>query len=241
MSVPDGERLDLFLSSLRRVVPPAALVIGYLSLAPRYLGLNTALIVLIGVAAAIQGFLVYLFKRDMDDKFDNMNGEIETLRSDLNNGIDRVVDAISDIEGNDTRTDGGNRYSGSPMRDDDEVDIELEEPSGAGALSGLVAGGLLGAPFGPAGVIVGGVLGGLLGNAVEYQNLKDEQQEKLQKAAWQYIQQNEYPTPQLQDFQGVTEGEDENGEYWEFEFIDRNGISHYVRLYLEQKRFAIPS
>jgi hypothetical protein len=45
------------------------------------------------------------------------------------------------------------------------------KPQGGGAFVGMVAGGALGAPFGPLGVLIGGILGAVVGNQVEYDEL----------------------------------------------------------------------
>ena len=119
------------------------------------------------------------------------------------------------------------------MGAEEHVDLGAREPSGAGALGGLVAGGLLGTPFGPAGVIFGGVVGGLVGNAVEYQNLKERRKEELQKAAWNVIETRARPQPYRRQFVEQRDGEDGRGEYWEFEFVDERDETHYVRLYLD--------
>jgi hypothetical protein len=47
-----------------------------------------------------------------------------------------------------------------------------EEPTGAGAFLGMVAGGALGLPLGPLGVLVGGILGAIAGNELEREKRK---------------------------------------------------------------------
>lgn len=44
---------------------------------------------------------------------------------------------------------------------------EEAKTSGGGAFAGMIAGGALGLPFGPVGVVIGGLIGALLGNEVE--------------------------------------------------------------------------
>ncbi len=61
---------------------------------------------------------------------------------------------------------------------EEEKKEERIETSGAGALGGMVVGGALGLPFGPAGVVIGGILGALLGNQVEYESKRAERERK---------------------------------------------------------------
>lgn len=49
------------------------------------------------------------------------------------------------------------------------------DPSGTGALGGMVAGGAVGLVGGPLGVILGGIIGGILGNAIEEENITAEE------------------------------------------------------------------
>ncbi|MHC1636091.1 MAG: hypothetical protein ACXQTS_05675 [Candidatus Methanospirareceae archaeon] len=59
-----------------------------------------------------------------------------------------------------------------PKSGSNPKEIEKEErveTSGAGALGGMVVGGVLGLPFGPVGIIIGGIIGALLGNQIEYE------------------------------------------------------------------------
>lgn len=113
-----------------------------------------------------------------------------------------------------------------------EIDPDVETPSGSGALGGLVAGGVIGAPFGPAGVILGGLMGGLFGNAVEYQNLKEEKQQELQNLAWKSIQDNNRRYIEREKFLGVEEDYDEYGEYWEFSFKATDGEIYSSKFYI---------
>ena len=55
---------------------------------------------------------------------------------------------------------------------------ERIETSGAGALGGMVLGGVLGLPFGPAGIIIGGIIGALLGNQIEYESERVKRKRK---------------------------------------------------------------
>ncbi|MDI6886511.1 MAG: hypothetical protein QMD22_09295 [archaeon] len=75
---------------------------------------------------------------------------------------------------------GRAREGAEPHRSNPKEGREEEriETSGAGALGGMVVGGALGLPFGPAGLVIGGVLGALLGNQVEYESKKAERERK---------------------------------------------------------------
>jgi hypothetical protein len=76
---------------------------------------------------------------------------------------------------------GGARDGAEPHRSnpkEEEKKEERIETSGAGALGGMVVGGALGLPFGPAGVVIGGILGALLGNQVEYESKRAERERK---------------------------------------------------------------
>lgn len=67
MAVPHGERLDVFLVASLRIVPIAALVVGYVGLVSRIVGLDTALHVLLIIAVGMVGVVAFLSKWDMDD------------------------------------------------------------------------------------------------------------------------------------------------------------------------------
>ena len=241
--------LESFVDALRKIVPVAAFVLAYLGLAPEYLGPDIALLVFNGILVSVLAAMLYFFKLDLNNEFGDVVSEIKQLRSETSAGFDGVVDVIEkrDVEEEDVRkTDGGrsnfvshedfmqrNRNWNGRMGAEEYVDLGAREPSGAGALSGVVAGGLLGAPFGPAAVIFGGVVGGLVGNAVEYQNLKERRKEYLRKAAWNVIRTQAHPRPHRRQFVEQRDGEDGRGEYWEFEFVDERDETHYVRLYLD--------
>lgn len=250
--------LETFVRTLVRIAPLAALVLAYLSYAPEYLGLQIALLVFIGILVAIGIAMLYLFKLDLDKEFEEIGEEVEQLHTEMNAGFDGVVDGIDELrtpaDGDSPETDGGtwgrsspmshenfvdgNQEDNYPMSRGEYVDIEGMEPSGAGALGGLVAGGLLGTPYGPAGVLIGGVLGGLLGNAAEYQNLKDKRQEELQEAAWKVISSQAPQHPRTGEFIRQRDGRDDRGEYWEFVFVDDRNVRHYAKLYLEDGRIV---
>ena len=245
--------LESFVDALRKIVPVAAFVLAYLSLTPEYLGLDVALMVFNGILVSVLAAMLYFFKFDLDNEFGDVISEIEQFRSEASAGFDGVVDGIEkrEVGEEDVRkTDGGgsnfvshedftqrNRNWNGRMGTEEYVDLGAREPSGAGALGGVVAGGLLGAPFGPAAVIFGGVVGGLVGNAVEYQNLKERRKEDLRKAAWNVIKTRAHPRPHRRQFVEQRDGEDGRGEYWEFEFVDERDETHYVRLYLNDEKF----
>lgn len=59
------------------------------------------------------------------------------------------------------------------------VDRLTIEPSGKGALTGIVIGGFFGLLFGPNGIVAGGIVGGLLGNEVEYRAIQQKRESIL--------------------------------------------------------------
>lgn len=239
MSVPSGNRLGSFGSGIRRVAPVAAVLLGYFSVMLPRVGLSNSLLILAIIAVAAQSLVVYLSKRDADDGFESIQTHLNKTRTDINDGFERIEEVIDDMDSRTTTTDGGWSEGRDQRHHSEEIEIELENASGAGALSGLVAGGALGAPFGPAGVIVGGVLGGLIGNSVEYQNLKEEQQERLRSAVAEFIETNTPRYVRLADFRGVSEHQDSSGSYWRFEFTDQQGDSHTAKLYPNDSRVVL--
>jgi uncharacterized protein YcfJ len=71
------------------------------------------------------------------------------------------------------------RYRVTAQNGGAEEEEEAEvRPSGVGAFGGMIAGGALGLPFGPIGVLVGGVIGALIGNQLEYETLEEEMRKK---------------------------------------------------------------
>lgn len=230
MSVTSGDRLDSFVSGLKRAAPVAAVLLGYFGFTLPRVGLTNTLLILTVAVVAVQSLVVYLSKRDIDDGFESVQETLNETRNDMTDGFERLEDT-TDSMGSPTTTDGGWKANGEREPRSTQIQVDLEDASGAGALSGLVAGGALGAPFGPAGVIVGGVLGGLLGNSFEYHNLKQEQQERLRVAVREFVAANASPRATIVAFEGVTEGEDDRGSFWTFEFVDRRGRTHAAKLY----------
>jgi len=83
------------------------------------------------------------------------------------------------IESLDEKIQGVCRYNalatngGKRKEDDEEV-----KTSGAGAFAGMIVGGALGLPFGPAGVIIGGVIGALFGDQIERENEEERRRKR---------------------------------------------------------------
>lgn len=173
----------------------------------RYIPVSLESILLMLVTLGIFVLLLMLsaFERDIDERIDE-------IQSDLVNGFDDVVNAI---ENNNIQPDGGEHQA-----DENSGPGDIE-PSGGGALGGMVAGGALGSAFGPAGVILGGILGGLLGNEVEYQNLKEEEQEKLKNAAWDVIQRYIGLTPRNAELTHIEDPRNTPNGTWRFTFVDQ--------------------
>jgi len=69
----------------------------------------------------------------------------------------------------------------NPCSNRDQSHDEEIRTSGAGALAGMVLGGLVGLLGGPAGVIIGGIIGALVGNQIEYERLKAERERQRQQ------------------------------------------------------------
>jgi len=86
-----------------------------------------------------------------------------------------------------------------------------------------------------------GLIGGLIGTEAEYQNVKERHQNRIESAAREYLERYRQAPGLIQELETVNEDEDSYGEYWEFVFLDRNGVQHLVRLYIEQERFIIPT
>ncbi len=188
---------------------------------------------------AAQSFVVYLSKRDTDDGFKSIKETLDRTRTDINDGFENLDEVINHMSSSTAATDGGWNDDIDQNTRSEQIEVELENASGAGALSGLVAGGALGAPFGPAGVIVGGLLGGLVGNSVEYQNLKQEQQKRLRSGVKEFIEANTARYVRLVEFRGVSEQKDDSGSYWRFEFTDQQENAHVARLYPEDSRVVL--
>lgn len=230
MSVTSGDRLNSFVSGIKRATPVAALLLGYFRFTLPNVGLTNSLLILTVVMLAVQSLVVYLSKRDADDGFESVEGSLKETRNAINDGFETLEEAIDGM-GSSTTTDGGWNVNGDREPRSTRIEVDLEDASGAGALSGLVAGGALGAPFGPAGVIVGGVLGGLLGNSVEYRNLKQEQKGRLRTAVREFVASSTPPQTMIVGFDGVSEGQGERGAFWIFKFVDEHGKTHAAKLY----------
>ncbi|RLI80320.1 hypothetical protein DRP04_08270 [Archaeoglobales archaeon] len=69
------------------------------------------------------------------------------------------------------------RNPNSKKKEEEEEEIRT---SGAGALVGMIGGGLIGLPFGPTGVILGGLLGAIIGNQIEYEQER-ERKKRMKK------------------------------------------------------------
>lgn len=85
--------------------------------------------------------------------------DIRSDISDVKKGTKRIEEKITRVSSNPSRN-----------KDGEKEEEERIETSGVGALGGMVAGGILGLPFGPAGVIIGGILGAIAGNQIEYED-----------------------------------------------------------------------
>lgn len=235
MAVPKGERLDVFLVASLRVVPVAALVIGYVGLISQVVGLDTALHVLLIIAVGMVGVVAFLSKWDTDDRFELLTLELGELRDEVSDGFDSLG-ATSDGEAG--RPDGGTTPPLHTMfHEQTTLNLELEPPTGVGAVTGVLVGSVLGAPFGPIAVAVGGILGGLIGHVFEYRKQKERHRRKLRRAASQYLQRHVSPRPRLRSFEGVTA--DEDGAFWVYEFVDEAGESLRVKLYPDDQRFTL--
>lgn len=247
------DSVEQFVGTLVKVAPIAAGFLAYMSTAPNYLGLDASIVVIVGIIAAIHGLGLYFFAKDVDEKFEELSVGLEVLRVETAVGFERTLTAIRESgDPSDTlRTDGGTAAGATSEAPKPQTDggtrttndarfhhIEVEEPSGVGALGGVVAGGIAGAPFGPAGVLVGGVVGGIAGNAVEFRNLKERQRRKIEAAARRFVRARASPPPRTSDLVEVTEGRGDRGEYWTFEFVDGCDDRHVVVFHLDDGRFV---
>lgn len=61
---------------------------------------------------------------------------------------------------------------------ENEKKKEETKTSGAGALGGMLLGGLLGLVLGPGGVIIGGLIGAIIGDQAERENLKGKKEQR---------------------------------------------------------------
>lgn len=177
------------------------------------LGITNSLLLFLVAGVSGLFFLISTMERDVGEN-------INDIRSDLNDGFDRVVEAIEENRGGseadgqgDVRTDG----SGTPDEANDEFGADVE-PSGSGAFGGMLAGGAAGLPFGPAGVVVGGLLGGLLGNEIEYQNLKEHEQKKLEDAAYDALFQHSGLGRRAVELVDVNGPRNTENHTWQFDF-----------------------
>lgn len=244
--------VETFVNALWRIVPVSALVLAYLSTAPRHFGLSSALVVLVGLLVAVDVVMLYLLKLDLDAKFEeteqtvgNFRFGMEATLADVLDAIERVypeADGVPESDGGTTGRDPvsghenlvtGGRIANETMDRGRQVDVDGRDLSGAGALGGVVAGGVLGAPFGPPAVLVAGILGGLIGNAAEYRDLQVKNRERLQRAARRVIETQAPSRPRLDKFVEQRDGRDDRGEFWAFDFIDDRGVRHVAKLYLD--------
>jgi hypothetical protein len=147
---------------------------------------------------------------------------INDLQTDVNHGFDRVVETLDQqADSEPPKTDGG-------------IDGDLDEqfrdvdPSGNGAFGGMLAGGALGSAFGPPGLVVGGLIGALVGNELEYQNLKEQQKERLEQTARKKLHQRTGLTAQTPELQAVHSPKESDRGMWELEFQDAQNRFHLV-------------
>lgn len=237
MAVPKGERLNVFFVASLRVVPVAALVIGYVGLVSQVVGLDTALHILLIIAVGMVGVVAFLSKWDTDDRFELLAVELGELRDEVSDGFDSLGAAI---DGEARRPDGGTTPSLQTMvYEHTTFDLELQPPTGIGAVTGVLVGSVLGAPFGLLAVAVGGIIGGLIGQVFEYRKQKERHRTKLRRAASQYLRRHVSPRPRLRSFEGVTADADEDGAFRVYEFVDEAGESLRVKLYPDEERFAL--
>ena len=145
------------------VVGAVGTALAVVAAAQNYLGMRlvNALLVLLVVAVAGLSLLLSAVRKDVDD-------DLDQLQTDVNQGFDRVVDAL-DAEPDDARADGGDAAA-EPTRSRDQSDPL--GPTGVGALWGMLAGASVGTAFGAVGILVAGLVGFLLGNEIEYQDCR---------------------------------------------------------------------
>lgn len=163
--------------------------------------------------------------------------ELGQLQDDLTDGFDTLGAAISDQA---ERPDGGTPLvSPTMIHEQATFDLELQPPTGVGAVTGVLIGSVLGAPFGFVAVVAGGLLGGLMGHGFEYRKQKARHRAKLRWAASQYLRRHVSPPPRLRSFEGVSIDDGEEGTCRVFEFRDDAGRTHRVKLYRDERQFAL--
>lgn len=200
--------------------------LGFVAFAQEYLSLSLESALLVIIAFSVGGLVILLTALESD-----IEENIEELNTEINARLDTIVSAVEDeADSKDMKTDGGYRSEVDPV---DEI-----EPSGSGAFGGMIAGGAAGAAFGPPGVIIGGLLGGLVGNEIEYQNLKDEEQRKIERKAWEIVlRQTSFSKDQLDLIDAIGPKKSDR-DIWEFRYRDSRDAVHLVSYRPDDSRWS---
>lgn len=199
--------------------------------APR-VGTNTTLLIVIGTGVAAIGYGLVLFKWDVDDGFEALADTLDATRSDIVTGTATI---LARVNARNRRSDGGRPTGVVP----DHVSFGAEPVSGIGALCGALAGAVVGVPFGSAVAVPLGVVGLFLGTATEYRGLTKRRHRKREAAATQFLRRAVGRPALTVELREVTEGSDETGDYWIFEFETPTGEQHEVVCYPERRRFVL--
>lgn len=173
---------SLLLAILGFVPTPVANTLN----APPYVGYQLTFLSLLLVGVVLG---VYYMTSVIQD-------EAEKTREAIHEGefLDMIEETQTEEEKEEqVATDGGGSPTPSKNLSNEKVDTKVDdqkeekdisavlerfsvEPTGKGALAGIVIGGVLGLSFGTPGIFVGGFLGGILGNEIEYQIIKQRRQ-----------------------------------------------------------------
>ncbi|RLG71510.1 MAG: hypothetical protein DRO11_04290 [Methanobacteriota archaeon] len=86
------------------------------------------------------------------------------MNRDMKNGFDDLKDLL--------------KRDSNPPSEKGEEEVKT---TGAGALGGLMIGGLLGLLGGPAGVIIGAIIGGIIGDQIEYNQELERRKAKARR------------------------------------------------------------
>ncbi len=142
------------LSTLRRDVQWLFAVIGVMGVVAAIYhtyGVQYTLYMLVGLGVAVHFLFQFRISQGIDRGFKEMKEEFEKLKSNPKNPS-----------------------SSNPHQKENNE----EKTTGIGALAGMVVGGIIGLPFGAAGVLIGGVLGGIIGDLLEAESIGEKKKRK---------------------------------------------------------------
>lgn len=146
--------------------------------APLYVGYQISILFALAIGLLMGVYYISSVIKDEADRLEE-NITSEELREILEESVEENEDVSTD--GGRPITDGNGRgdRNGIIRTPDLLIDRFIIEPSGRGALAGIVLGVLLGFLFGQNGIIIGGFLGAIIGNEIEYQAIRKKRKSVL--------------------------------------------------------------